>query len=419
MSKAVRLGVGILAVLVVVSVGVAVYLLIQKQDLEQQNLNLHDAITKAEGKVKDLQGQVKKWQGDAQALTEKVNQTQHDKDQVQAQYDEAKQQVEEIQSQVDQITRERDDWKDRLETIRHERDDLLEKLKNRPAEVAEAPKPPASEQPAAQPEVVGDEYWAGILKQKAALQMELEKAKADVDQAVLQVADLKKQNSDLQLEIKSVTNEKEEIERKIKYGEDLANNLSIEIARSRNDQKFVNERADKLKEENLALQGQIKELSSTKVALEKTISRMSDDKDAMQKKLVETENVIQGRIDEIWQIKQSLDKKMADMKPAASAAMELPPIIVNAGPNTSNAPVAAPQPPKDHGAIISMNESNNFVIVDLGQDTGVKVGQALSVYRDNQAIASLEIIQVRKDICAADIKDKSVALKVGDTVKFN
>ena len=49
----------------------------------------------------------------------------------------------------------------------------------------------------------------------------------------------------------------------------------------------------------------------------------------------------------------------------------------------------------------------------------MSVGSVLKVYRDSRAIATLEVIQVRRDICAADIKDKSTELKVGDIVKFN
>ena len=179
----------------------------------------------------------------------------------------------------------------------------------------------------------GDQYWASVLKQKAALQVELEKEKSDLDQAALQVVELKKQNSDLELEVKQVTNEKDEIIQKIKYGQDLADNLSIDLARSRNDQKAVNDRADKLKEENLELLSQIRGLTSTKLELEKTISRLTDDKDAMQKKLVETESVIQSRIDDIWKIKESLDKKLSEncsVPSSAAGSMELPPIIVNA-----------------------------------------------------------------------------------------
>ena len=161
----------------------------------------------------------------------------------------------------------------------------------------------------------GDQYWASVLKQKAALQVELEKEKSELDQAALQVVDLKKQNSDLEVEVKQVSNEKDEIIQKIKYGQDLADNLSIDLARSRNDQKAVNDRADKLKEENLELLSQIRDLTSAKLELERTVARLTDDKDAMQKKLIETESVIQSRIDDIWKIKEGLDKKLSENAP--------------------------------------------------------------------------------------------------------
>ena len=74
---------------------------------------------------------------------------------------------------------------------------------------------------------------------------------------------------------------------------------------------------------------------------------------------------------------------------------------------------------KTQGSIISINETNNFVIVDLGQENSpVSVGNPLKVYRGSNQIATLEVIQLRRDICAADIKDKSSELKVGDVVKL-
>jgi hypothetical protein len=273
----------------------------------------------------------------------------------------------------------------------------------------------------------GDKYWASVLKQKAALQVEIAKEKSDLDQAALQVVDLKKQNSDLEVEVKKVSNEKDEIIQKIKYGQDLADNLSVDLARSRNDQQAVNDRADKLKEENLELLSQIRGLSSVKLELERTVARLTDDKDAMQKKLIETQSVIQGRIDDIWKIKEGLDKKLSENASASSSgSMELPPIIVNA-PNQQQAPPqawqVAPAPGgagKNQGSIISINESNNFVIVDLGKENSpVSVGNSMKVYRNLNKIATLEVIQVRRDICAADIKDKSTELKVGDIVRFN
>ncbi len=439
MSIAVRVSVWILGVLVVVSAAVAVLALMQKQTLQGQNQSLHNEIADDQNKLADLTNKAKKLEDVADQLNSKISQAQQDKAQVQSQYDELKQKSDDLQAQVTQANSDRDDWKNRVDTITHERDDLMEKLKNQPVkivykdrivQVPAAPVAPAADDnsnpsPDATAPVVdvtsnqGDQYWASVLKQKAALQVELEKERSGLDQAALQVVDLKKQNSDLQLEIKQISNEKDEIIQKIKYGQDLADNLSIDLARSRNDQQAVNDRADKLKEENLTLLSQLRDLNSTKLELERTVSRLTDDKDAMQKKLVETESIIQSRIDDIWKIKASLDKKLSENAPSSSAgSMELPPIIVNAPYGQQQAAPAVAS--KTEGSIISINESNNFVITDLGQqNSSVSVGNTLKVYRNSNAIATLEVIQVRRDICAADIKDKSDDLKVGDTVRFN
>jgi predicted nucleic acid-binding Zn-ribbon protein len=447
MSMAVRVSVWVLGVLVVISAAVAVLALMQKQTLQGQNQSLHSQISDDEAKLSGLTARAKRLEDDAVTLNNKISQTQQEKTQVQTQYDDLKHKSDDLQAQIDQANSDRDDWKNRFETISRDRDDLMQKLKTRPVQIvyktrivkvqAPAEEDNGSAQPAAAAPAVdvtapqGDQYWASVLKQKAALQVEIEKEKSELDQAALQVVDLKKQNSDLQVEVKQISNEKDEIIQKIKYGQDLADNLSIDLARSRDDQQSVNDRADKLKKENLELMSQIKDLSSAKLDLERTVSRLTDDKDAMQKKLIETESVIQSRIDDIWKIKEGLDKKLSENAPSSSTpgSMELPPIIVNApsnanqqqpapqgqGPNTAMANVG-----RNEGQIISINESNNFVIVDLGQEnSSVAVGNPLKVYRNSNEIATLEVIQVRRDICAADIKDKSDELKVGDIVKFN
>ncbi len=424
MSKAVRLVAVVAVVLMVVSIAFAFWALSQRQTLAQQNQELQNQISEYQGKESQLLAQAKKLQEDAQALNQKVDQKEREKSQVQNSYDEIKRKVDQFNAQLDQAKLERDDWKNRVSAIQRERDDLAEKLKNRPTQIVykEAePKPAEAVAPVASPAVTtaqGEEYWASILKQKAALQLEIDKIKADLELSVGQIADLKKQNSDLQLQIKSVTNDKEEIERKIKYGEDLANNLSIELARSRNDQRFVNERADKLKEENIELQGQIRQLSGTKLTLEKTVTRLNDEKEGIQRKLIETESVIQARINEIWQIKESVDQKLASAAASrVSNQVELSPIIVNAGNrNVSVAPPAAAASAKQ-ASVVSINETNNFVIVDMGESTGIKVGHVLKVLRGNSEIATLEVIQVRKDISAADIKQKTGNIKIGDSVK--
>jgi len=446
MSIAVRASVVSLVVLLLLCAAVGFWALTQRQTLLGQNQRLEKVIADDQSKLADLTTRAKKLEDDAQELNSKISQAQQEKSQVQSQYDEIKTKSDDLQSQLTQANSDRDDWKNRVDTITHERDSLMDKLKNQQVKIvyrdrivqapasasaasSEGDNTPAPAAPVAAADVTsnqGEQYWASVLKQKAALQIEVEKEKSALDQAALQVVDLKKQNSDLQTEIKQISNEKDEIVQKIKYGQDLADNLSIDLARSRNDQQAVNDRADKLKEENLQLLSQIRELNSTKFELEKTVSRLTDEKGAMQKKLVETESVIQSRIDDIWKIKQSLDKKLSENSPTSSVgSMELPPIIVNAPNNQQQVVAAAPSSSstsmvKTEGSIISMNESNNFVIVDIGQENSpVSIGNVLKVYRDSNQIGALEVIQVRRDICAADIKNSSTGLKVGDIVRFN
>ncbi len=430
MSIAVRVSVWILGVLVVVSAAVAVLALMQRQTLQGQNASLHNQIVSDESQLAVLTTKAKKLEDQADQLNNKISQAQQQKAQTQSLYDDLKQKSDALQSQIDQANTDRDDWKNRVETISRERDDLMQKLKNPPVKIVykekivykDRPLQPAAAAPAADVTAgpQGDQYWASVLRQKAALQIELAKEKVDLDQAALQVVDLKKQNSDLTVELKQVSNEKDEITQKIKYGQELADSLSVDLARSRNDQQAVNDRADKLKKENLELLSQIRDLNSTKLDLEKTVSRLTDEKDAMQKKLIETGSVIQGRIDDIWKIKESLDKKLAQNAPSSSTpgSMELPPIIVNAPANGQQAQTISAG--KAEGSIISINETNNFVIVDLGQvNSPVNIGTVLRVYRHSNGIATLEVIQVRRDICAADIRDRSTELKVGDVVRFN
>ena len=62
-------------------------------------------------------------------------------------------------------------------------------------------------------------------------------------------------------------------------------------------------------------------------------------------------------------------------------------------------------------------QENNFIIVDIGKSQGIRLGDVLGVYRQGKYIARLEVIQVRSDISAADIKDQWSKVKVGDSIK--
>ncbi len=413
MSKVVRLVLIILIFLLGVSAYMVYTALSEKTALESAKSTLETELAQYKEKEKKLADDTKRLEG-------QVKDAQSAKTAAQNQLNTLNNRLAELTNQVETVTTERNDLTKKIENLKKERDDLTAKLQEKPAVTMMAPSSTAllTELSAGEKD---ERYWASVLKDKAALELQMGELKSKVSSSAIEVGELKKKNSDFELEIGQLKNEKEEIGRRIKYAEDLANNLSIELAREKNDKHYVSDRLAALKEENMALRSQIKELTSAKISLERNIAKLREDKDVIAQQLSglsQTEGIIQDRIDEVLNIKKSLDDKVkAPSSDAGSKQVELPAIVVSA-PAPGGAAASAQQAgPGFNGRIVSINEENNFVIIDLGENSGVRVGDTLSVYRGSKYIAGLEIIEVRKDISAADIKQRGAKIKVGDAVK--
>ncbi len=419
MSKVAKLVILILGVLLVLSAFTVILAFNQKKSLEETNKALAEQASKAESRELKLLQEAKK-------AEEKLQEAQTAKSKFEKDLADVNSQLSDLNKQLTQITSERDDWKARVESLKKERDELMVKLQEKPAPQivykeapsGASPSPTQTVESGQSPSEQDETYWAQVLKEKAGLQVELEEFKSQLSKNAMTTEELKGKASELEMEMSNLKNQRAEMERNIKHTQDLANNLSLELARAKNERKFLNDRIQHFEEENVALRSQIKNLTTTKIALEKSVARLTEEKNAVEKKLIQTENVIQQRVDEIWEIKDHLDRGIEQVK-ASSKEVELPPIIVKA-----QGPVV-PEKIEDspgglvgwEGRVVSVNDENNFVIVNLGEKSGLQIGDALNVYRNAKYVAGLEVIQVRKDIAAADIKDKASPIKVGDTVR--
>ncbi len=455
MSKAAKQSILILIVLLAVALGFCGISIVGKQKAEQEKIAVQNDLQKS-------QSQFQKQTSEIGVLKQQIAQEQGEKENLQKTVKEKEKAINEMQkraeelvAQVGTITEERDTWKRRLDNIKKERDELLVKLQEKPKEKivykyiekepetpqgqgvqledSEAVNPPA---PAVQPPAAvvqnipgsrqktetapaDEEQLAQLLREKASLELKIDELNTELSKRSVEIIELKQSYESLKIEFDTVKNAKETIEKEIQHKEDLINNLSLELARAKNENKFVKEKAEQSDKKNVDLFQQIKRLTSTKGALEKSIIRLTQEKDEVQKKLGQTESMVQSKIDEIWEIKESLDRsfRMAQGKPAAGE-VELPPIVVSA---QGNGAAVKTEPkvskPGLEGKVVSVNEENNFIIVDVGEKRGVRVGDVLGVYRGSEYIARVEVIQVRQDISAADIKDQWSKVKAGDVVR--
>jgi hypothetical protein len=82
----------------------------------------------------------------------------------------------------------------------------------------------------------------------------------------------------------------------------------------------------------------------------------------------------------------------------------------------------SPEPGLMDGSVISMKEEWSFVVGNLGEKQGVKIGMPMRVMRDDRKIATLRVVDVRQRICGAVIQEldsEKEKIKVGDRLQVD
>src|SRR5258708_24402089 len=77
-----------------------------------------------------------------------------------------------------------------------------------------------------------------------------------------------------------------------------------------------------------------------------------------------------------------------------------------------------PQPSLMDGSVLSVKDEWSFVVANIGEQQGVKIGMPLRVMHGEQKIATVRVVDVRQRICGAVIEDSGKEkIKVGDRLQ--
>ena len=88
----------------------------------------------------------------------------------------------------------------------------------------------------------------------------------------------------------------------------------------------------------------------------------------------------------------------------------------------SSASTSAKQPQASlmDASVLSVKDEWSFVVANIGEQQGVKIGMPLRVMRGEQKIATLRVVDVRQRICGAVIEDSGKEkIKVGDRLQVD
>jgi hypothetical protein len=90
--------------------------------------------------------------------------------------------------------------------------------------------------------------------------------------------------------------------------------------------------------------------------------------------------------------------------------------------NATAKPPAASQPGLMDASVVSVKDEWSFVVGNVGEMQGVKIGMPLRVMRDDRKIATLRVVDVRQKICGAVVEQMDSArekIKVGDRLQVD
>jgi hypothetical protein len=88
---------------------------------------------------------------------------------------------------------------------------------------------------------------------------------------------------------------------------------------------------------------------------------------------------------------------------------------------STNSPEAS-EPSLMDGSVISVKEEWSFVVGNVGEKQGVKIGMPMRVMRHDRKVATLRVVDVRQKICGAVVQEmdsKNEKIKVGDRLQVD
>lgn len=313
---------------------------------------------------------------------------------------------------IERIGKEKEEVQKKFDWLEKEREKLVEELKSLKV------KPALPQAGQALPQSA-EAYWGGILKAKTDLELQIENVRNELRNVQINNEQLKREKVTLDLDINNLNREKQDLNRQVEYNKKVLDSISAELVREKNDKLMLQETLRPIRNENNILRRQLGSLNSRKITLERKFQKLQEEKSSLERKLTEMETILRDQVVNIGNLRQQLDTVRSSRVETSleEDAVILPPIVVHPQTETEAPSYLEPEAPSVKGKVLAVNKENNFVIIDLGENAGLKLGDLLHVEREGKVIATIKAIRTRRSITACDIEKEIAPIRVGDTIK--
>ena len=255
-------------------------------------------------------------------------------------------------------------------------------------------------------EIESDIFVAGLLREKASLEVALKGLKESTLPKDLEIERLRAENMDFEIKLARVQEGKELLEKRFKDATEVAEILSRDLLKEKHKNEETKKYFEDMNVESRVLKSRISELEVASGSFDKLLA----EKNEMRSKIASLERELEYKDREIAKVKERTTEWRAEAYHAPSE-VDLPPIVLDSpgyGSSASSLGRITEEVSLEgrlRGRVVTVNREHNFVVIDLGKQDGVDIGTAFNVYRGDSFIGSMEVIQTRERISACDIKN--------------
>jgi len=307
------------------------------------------------------------------------------------------------QQKAEELAKENESLKVKYDRVSQEREDLAQQLQK---QAQKGPKVEVSSSGSSGSGMSSmssgsgnTDYWSDFVKTKAELETKLDNLNRELMESKGQLAEMDKNNKELSITIDTLKKKNDELTEAIRFKESTMNVMGRDLVSERESRKNSLEELNKLRGENVSLKRELVLANKEKISLQDRMRDLMNKKDLLESKVSEVESIMKEKSLALDEMQQQIARAIRGGKEITAketASVELPPIVVK--------PEAAGIRGL-RGGVVAVNPEEKFVVVDLGEDSGVKPGLKLRVVRGDRDIGIVEIIETRKEISAADVKE--------------
>jgi len=283
-------------------------------------------------------------------------------------------------------------WKGKWSSVSKERDELVEKMKS-------ASRPEIKVVERTETGELSEDHWADFVRSKASLEAKFDILSKTLFEEKSKMAKLSKENKEIGIKIDQAIKEKERLLEEIKFKERTLRIMSMDLVTEREGRGAAVDEVRKLRKENVDLKKELIMANKDLMRLQDTLKDAIFKKDELEDKITDAGTILKEKSMAFEELQDQLEQTIEGGKKiiaSESASVELPPIVVKPGARGLK---------ELRGEIIAVNREEKFVVIDIGESSGLRPGVLLKIIRGDKEVGSAEVIETRKEISAADIKE--------------